>query len=50
MNPNWSGIDSSTQWAAPEEVLGSEPEEAEGAGTDSEAEDEPDAIVDYDAV
>ena len=35
---------------APEEVLGSEPEEAEGAGTDSEGEDEPDATVDYDAV
>ncbi len=35
---------------APEEVLGSEPEVEEGAGTDSEGEEEPDAAVDYDTV
>jgi hypothetical protein len=34
----------------PEEVLGSEPEVEDGAGTDNEGEEEPDATVDYDAV
>ena len=33
-----------------EEVLGSEPEVEDGAGTDNEGEEEPDATVDYDAV
>ena len=35
---------------AAEEVLGSEPEVVEEAGTDSEGEEEPDAAVDHDAV
>jgi hypothetical protein len=35
---------------APEEVLGSEPEAAEEAGTDNEGEEEPDAAIDHDAV
>ena len=34
----------------PEVVLGSEPVVVDGAGTDNEGEEEPNATVDYDAV